>query len=121
MTVDTSGVKNAVDNAQDGDTVIWTAGTGVLEQTWTDKYGWGYNSADTFKAITIECSDVMTKCVIDAKASRSSPRRVLYDMHGNDGILLYIGLIIQGGYRSFDVSYCYSSQLCFRNIILNSN
>ena len=114
MTVDTSGVKNAVDNAQDGDTVIWTAGTGVLEQTWSDSYGWGL-----YDAITIECSDVMTKCVIDGMASSSSQRRVLYDLHGNDGILLYIGLIIQGGYAS--VSYCYSSQLCFRNIILNSN
>ena len=116
MTVDTSGVKNAVDNAQDGDTVIWTAGTGVLEQTWTDQYGW-----DLYDAITIECSDVMTKCVIDAMASSSSERRVLWDRHGNDGILLYIGLIIQGGYTSSYVSYCYSSQLCFRNIILNSN
>ena len=118
MTVDTSGVKNAVDNAQDGDTVIWTAGTGVLERTWDTTYdaGWGYD--DKFKAITIECSDVMTKCVIDGMASSSSERRVLWDQHGNDGILLYIGLIIQGGYR---VSYCYSSQLCFRNIILNSN
>ena len=113
MTVDTSGVKNAVDNAQDGDTVIWTAGTGVLEQTWSSD---GWYLCD---AITIECSDVMTKCVIDAMASSSSQRRVLYDGHGNDGILLYIGLIIQGGYIS--VSYCYSSQLCFRNIILNSN
>ena len=115
MTVDTSGVKNAVDNAQDGDTVIWTAGTGVLEQTW-DSGGW-----DLWDAITIECSDVITKCVIDGMASSSSERRVLVDVHGNDGILLYIGLIIQGGYRSSDVSYCYSSQLCFRNIILNSN
>ena len=113
MTVDTSGVKNAVDNAQDGDTVIWTAGTGVLERTWS--YDWFL-----YGAITIECSDVMTKCVIDAMASSSSERRVLYDKHGNDGILLYIGLIIQGGYYSW-VSYCYSSQLCFRNIILNSN
>ena len=113
MTVDTSGVKNAVDNAQDGDTVIWTAGTGVLERTWS--YDWSL-----YDAITIECSDVMTKCVIDGMASSSSERRVLYDWHGNDGILLYIGLIIQGGYRSL-VSYCYSSQLCFRNIILNSN
>ena len=111
MTVDTSGVKNAVDNAQDGDTVIWTAGTGVLEQTW-DSIGWYL-----YGAITIECSDVMTKCVIDGMASR----RVLYDEHGNDGILLYIGLIIQGGYTLYGVSYCYSSQLCFRNIILNSN
>ena len=119
MTVDTSGVRDAVDNAQDGDTVIWTAGTGVLEQTWSIG-GWGYDNR--FKAITIECSDVMTKCVIDAMASSSSPRRVLYDWHGNDGILLYIGLIIQGGYTpSSWVSYCYSSQLCFRNIILNSN
>ena len=118
MTVDTSGVKNAVDNAQDGDTVIWTAGTGVLEQTW-DRWGWGYTNR--FKAITIECSDVMTKCVIDAMASSSSERRVLRDDHGNDGILLYIGLIIQGGYTPYGVSYCYSSQLCFRNIILNSN
>jgi hypothetical protein len=116
VTVDTSGVKNAVDNAQDGDTVIWTAGTGVLEQTWSTS--WGYD--DKFKAITIECSDVMTKCVIDGMASSSSQRRVLWDEHGNDGILLYIGLIIQGGYTSY-VSYCYSSQLCFRNIILNSN
>ena len=115
MTVDTSGVKNAVDNAQDGDTVIWTAGTGVLEQTWSSA-GWYFNDA-----ITIECSDVMTKCVIDAMASSSSERTVLRDLHGNDGILLYIGLIIQGGYRSTYVSYCYSSQLCFRNIILNSN
>ena len=112
MTVDTSGVKNAVDNAQDGDTVIWTAGTGVLEQTWS--LNWFLNDA-----ITIECSDVMTKCVIDGMASSSSQRRVLLDEHGNDGILLYIGLIIQGGYTW--VSYCYSSQLCFRNIILNSN
>ena len=115
MTVDTSGVKNAVDNAQDGDTVIWTAGTGVLEQTW-DWGGWSL-----YDAITIECSDVMTKCVIDGMASSSSQRRVLDDWHGNDGILLYIGLIIQGGYTSSYVSYCYSSQLCFRNIILNSN
>ena len=114
MTVDTSGVKNAVDNAQDGDTVIWTAGTGVLEQR-GEYSGWYLNGA-----ITIECSDVMTKCVIDGMASSSSQRRVLYDKHGNDGILLYIGLIIQGGYTS-NVSYCYSSQLCFRNIILNSN
>ena len=74
-----------------------------------------------YDAITIECSDVMTKCVIDAKASSSSERRVLNDVHGNDGILLYIGLIIQGGYLAYDVSYCYSSQLCFLNIILNSN
>ena len=117
MTVDTSGVKSAVLNAQDGDTVIWTAGTGVLEQTW-DSVGWGYTNR--FKAITIECSDVMTKCVIDGMASSSSVRGVLNDEHGNDGILLYIGLIIQGGYTS-GVSYCYSSQLCFRNIILNSN
>ena len=116
MTVDTSGVRDAVDNAQDGDTVIWTAGTGVLEQTWS--FGWGWILDD---AITIECSDVMTKCVIDGMASSSIDRRVLWDEHGNDGILLYIGLIIQGGYRSSNVSYCYSSQLCFRNIILNSN
>ncbi len=119
MTVDTSGVKNAVDNAQDGDTVIWTAGTGVLEQTWSSG---GRGHTNRFKAITIECSDVMTKCVIDGMASSSSERRVLWDEHGNDGILLYIGLIIQGGYTpSYYVSYCYSSQLCFRNIILNSN
>ena len=116
MTVDTSGVKNAVLNAQDGDTVIWTAGTGVLEQTWSGSSGW-----ILYDAITIECSDVMTKCVIDGMASSSSQRTVLYDNHGNDGILLYIGLIIQGGYYSYGVSYCYSSQLCFRNIILNSN
>ena len=115
MTVDTSGVKSAVLNAQDGDTVIWTAGTGVLEQTWSSS-GWYL-----YDAITIECSDVMTKCVIDGMASSSSERRVLVDRHGNDGILLYIGLIIQGGYYSSGVSYCYSSQLCFRNIILNSN
>ena len=113
MTVDTSGVRDAVDNAQDGDTVIWTAGTGVLEQTW------GIGGWYLWDAITIECSDVMTKCVIDGMASSSSQRGVLYDYPGNDGILLYIGLIIQGGYTS--VSYCYSSQLCFRNIILNSN
>ena len=118
MTVDTSGVRDAVDNAQDGDTVIWTAGTGVLERTWGPD--WGHT--DRFKAITIECSDVMTKCVIDGMASSSSERRVLLDQHGNDGILLFIRLIIQGGYyRSYWVSYCYSSQLCFRNIILNSN
>ena len=100
MTVDTSGVKNAVDNAQDGDTVIWTAGTGVLEQTW-DSNGWG--NKDKFKAITIQCSDVITKCVIDAMASSSSKRRGLWDEHGNSGTLIYIGLIIQGGYIS--VSY----------------
>ena len=105
MTVDTNGVRDAVDNAQDGDTVIWTAGTGVLEQTW-DSSGWVL-----YGAITIECSDVMTKCVIDGMAGSSSDRRVLWDEHGNDGILLYIGLIIQGGYTSSWVSYCYSSTM----------
>jgi hypothetical protein len=71
----------------------------MLEQTWSGMAGW-----DLYKAITIECSDVITKCVIDAMASSSSERRVFWDQHGNDGTLLYIGLIIQGGYRS--VSYC---------------
>jgi hypothetical protein len=102
VTVDTSGVRNAVENAVDGDTVIWTAGTGVLEQTWTDYSGWHLGNA-----IAIQCSDVITKCVIDAMArSSSSERRVLYDDHGNSGTLLYIGLIIQGGYRSVSYWLC---------------
>jgi hypothetical protein len=99
VTVDASGVRDAVDNAQDGDTIIWTAGTGVLEQTW-DSNGWG--NKDKFKAITIQCSDVITKCVIDAMASSSSVRRVLYDIHGSSstGTAVFIGLKIQGGYHT---------------------
>ena len=38
--VDTSGVRAAVDDAAAGDVVLWVAGTGVLAQTWKSS-GWG--------------------------------------------------------------------------------
>jgi hypothetical protein len=85
---------------------LWTAGTGVLAQTWAQQ-GWGsgsghpdYTDAGFFygKAGTLQCTDLVTKCTIDAQASSSDPRIVLY-VRDADGVFLN-GLVVRGGYDS---------------------
>jgi hypothetical protein len=94
----TSGVSAAVDAAAAGAVTLWEASTGVLAQTWSS-WGWGHYSVGGFfygKAGTLQCTDVVAKCTIDAQASSSDERRVLV-VGGADGVFL-TGLIIRGGY-----------------------
>jgi hypothetical protein len=95
----TSGVRAAVDAAAAGAVTLWEAGTGVLAQTWAVS-GWGYGSGEFFsgKAGTLQCTDVVAKCTIDAQATSSDARSVLYVEDAN-GVYL-TGLIVRGGYRS---------------------
>ena len=97
--VATSGIRAAVDAAAAGAVTLWEAGTGVLAQTW-HRNGWGYSSGEFFrgKAGTLQCTDVVAKCTIDAQATSSDGRRVLY-VRDADGVYL-TGLIIRGGYYS---------------------
>jgi hypothetical protein len=97
--VATSGIRAAVDAAAAGAVTLWEAGTGVLAQTWSGVLGWGDSSGEFFrgKAGTLQCTDVVAKCTIDAQASSSDVRRVLY-VKNADGVYL-TGLIVRGGYR----------------------
>ena len=97
--VATSGVRAAVDAAAAGAVTLWEAGTGVLAQTWASS-GWGDSSGEFFygKAGTLQCTDVVAKCTIDAQATSSDERRVLYVMDA-DGVYL-TGLVVRGGYRT---------------------
>jgi syndecan 4 len=90
--VETSGVREAVDAAADGDVVLWQAGD-TLAQTFTDEMGWVIK-----KGITLRCTDLDTKCTIDAQADSSSRRKVLMVYTGNDHAVHLIGLQITGGY-----------------------
>ena len=96
--VATSGVRAAVDAAAAGAVTLWEAGTGVLAQTWTE-VGWGGSSGEFFrgKAGTLQCTDVVAKCTIDAHATSSDERRVLAVRDAN-GVYL-TGLVVRGGYR----------------------
>jgi hypothetical protein len=95
--VATSGVRAAVDAAAAGAVTLWEAGTGVLAQTW-ENYGWGRSSGEFFygKAGTLQCTDVVAKCTIDAQATSSDKRVVLW-VQDADGVYL-TGLIVRGGY-----------------------
>jgi hypothetical protein len=97
--VATSGVRAAVDAAAAGAVTLWEAGTGVLAQTWSGGGGWGWPSGFFYgKAGTLQCTDVVAKCTIDAQATSSDERRVLY-VGDADGVYL-TGLVVRGGYRS---------------------
>jgi hypothetical protein len=94
----TSGIRAAVDAAAVGAVTTWEAGTGVLAQTWA-RSGWGDGGGFfSYKAGTLQCTDVVTKCTIDAQASSSDERRVLTVGEAN-GVYL-TGLVIRGGYFS---------------------
>jgi len=108
--ISTSGVRNAVDTAVEGDVVLWERGD-TLDQTWSGESGW-----EITKAITLRCSDVVEKCEIDAKASESDGRRVLLDTHGNEESSFYDGLIFRGGYTVSIVRW--GAVLQISNIIL---
>ena len=101
--VPTSGVRAAVDAAAAGAVTLWEAGTGVLAQTWSGRFGGGNDSGEFFygKAGTLQCTDVVAKCTIDAQATSSDERRVLYVYEAN-GVYL-TGLIVRGGF-SYSVS-----------------
>ena len=98
--VATSGVRAAVDAAAAGAVTLWEAGTGVLAQTWSGVSGWGASSGEFFygKAGTLQCTDVVAKCTIDAQATSSDERRVLWVTRA-DGVYL-TGLVVRGGYQS---------------------
>ena len=85
-----------MDAAADGALILWEAETGELAQTWAS-YGW-----DIFKekAGTLQCTDVVTKCTIDAQSDWvwGIKRRVL-SVYRADGVYL-TGLVITGGYLS---------------------
>jgi hypothetical protein len=106
----TSEIRAAVNAAAAGAVTSWEAGTGVLAQTFSVVKGWGWEDNEFFnsKAGTLQCTDVVTKCTIDAQASSSDERRVLsvknadFDIAWDgsflgDGVFL-IGLVIRGGY-----------------------
>ena len=95
----TSQVRSAVDAAAPSAVTLWGAKTGVLAQTWASD-GWGSSSGEFFwgKAGTLQCTDVVAKCTIDAQATSSDYRRVLFVMNA-DGVYLN-GLIVRGGYLS---------------------
>jgi hypothetical protein len=94
--VATSGIRAAVDAAAAGAVTLWEASTGVLAQTWNGD-GWGYSGGEFFygKAGTLQCTDVVAKCTIDAHATSSDERRVLYVRDAN-GVYL-TGLVVRGG------------------------
>ena len=92
----TSSIRQAVNSAEEGGIVIWKSGTGVLEQTWSDPWGWEITMAFTWL-----CTGVAEKCVIDAMASASSQRTVLI-VYIPATILTFsnfVGLAIRGGHR----------------------
>ena len=90
-TVDTSGVRAAVDGAANGDVILWDKGTN-LAQTWS------INGMHVDKAITLECTDVVALCTIDAQANNGDRRRVLRDNHGTYSSSNYIGIKFRGGF-----------------------
>jgi hypothetical protein len=107
--VTTSGIKDAVQTNGYGidwkeTVIIWQSGTGTLIQC-TRELGFsttvsanspdiegGWNSIKC----SLQCTDVVEKCTIDAQGSSSEQRRVL-DM-GSSGVVL-TGLVIRGGYH----------------------
>jgi hypothetical protein len=110
VTVDTDAVRSAVDGMADGDVCLWNSGTGTLVQNWS-KQGWGcegFNdwgtcSGDTWssgmfggKAGTLQCTDVVTQCIIDAEATSTDMRRVMVLQDTGDVFLT--GLAIRGGH-----------------------
>jgi len=82
-----------VDAVWEGGVVVWQSGTGILEQTWSGEDGWKLTTAFTSK-----CTSIVEKCVIDAKASYSSTRRVLGVEHDRDVFSYFVGLVIRGAY-----------------------
>jgi hypothetical protein len=114
----TSGIKAAVDAAAAGDVILWNKGTN-LDQTW---------SADGMvvdKAITLECTDVISMCTIDAQASGSAPRRALKDAHGTDESSNYIGIKFTRGYTGGNSNggglYIDSSTVTMTSCVISSN
>ena len=89
--VTTSLVRAAVDGAVNGDVVDWEAGTGKLVQNYSDVSGWLIKMP-----ITLQCTDVVAKCIIDAQANRCDPRSVL-SIDTVEGVFL-TGLVIMGGF-----------------------
>ncbi|GMH48343.1 hypothetical protein TrRE_jg8423 [Triparma retinervis] len=89
--VTTSLVRAAVDGAVDGDVVDWEAGTGKLVQDFSDDWGWLIKMP-----ITLQCTDMVAKCIIDAQANICESRSVL-GIENVEGVFL-TGLVIMGGY-----------------------
>jgi hypothetical protein len=118
--VNTTDIRAAVDAAAYGTVTIWEAGTGVLAQTWSTVSGWGASSGEFFygKAGTLQCTDVVTKCTIDAQGEFSAQRRVL-SVQDAYGVYL-TGLVIKGGYRSGGSDYT-PVWLTFSEVLLVNN
>ena len=94
----TSEIRQAVDAVKEGGSVLWESGTGVLEQTWSGN-GW-----ELVTACTLMCSDIVEKCVVDARANGSAKRRVLWVKHGGEEFSNIFGLTIMGGFTTAGVS-----------------
>ena len=75
--VNTDGVRNGIETGSAGNVVLWNSSEPLL-QTWNTEW------MQVTVAITLECTDVVAMCTIDAKASNSDRRRVLQDTHGHD-------------------------------------
>ena len=95
----TDEVKDAVDGMADGGMCSWEAGTGILLQNWAS-FGWGYSTSRFFneKGGTLQCTDVATKCIIQAAPDggpQGASTRVLA-VRNADGVYL-TGLVIMGG------------------------
>tara|TARA_B110000208_G_scaffold79888_1_gene102079 strand:+ start:111 stop:824 length:714 start_codon:yes stop_codon:yes gene_type:complete len=101
--IPTDEVRAAVDDADYEAFVLWAALTGTLVQDFSDEDGWRIE-----RPITLQCTDVDIKCTLDAQASSSDERRVLW-VEGADGVFL-VGLIIRGGYREVSGGKAYSKR-----------
>ena len=88
----TSEIKEAVNNAAKGDVIMWAAGTGDLMQKWNSD-GWQIN-----KEISLICSDLETRCTIDADASNSDERRVMI-ITSTEGEVKMEGIELKNGYK----------------------
>jgi len=86
----TARVGDALSGVEEGGTVVWQSGTGVLEQ-----------SLEFVKAFTLMCTSVVERCVVDAMASASSKRRVLVVKHGGEMFSNLVGLVLRGGLTEY--------------------
>ena len=91
--VDTSEIRDTVNNAAKGDIIMWAAGTGDLMQTWSSSGGWQIN-----KEISLICSDLEARCTINADASSSDQRRVMKIVTSTEGEVKIEGIVLQNGY-----------------------
>ena len=87
ITIDPSSVRQAIDDAANGDIIRITPGEVDLSS----------GELHITKAMTIECTEP-TQCIFDAKASSSNKWNVIYDKHGKAAPSRYTGIEITGGY-----------------------